>query len=141
MFMLEIGHRGQRSTDALIRDICENHGNSTARKSAVAKLNKLSKTLEHRFWKWTLGKLRTQMDYQSSELCLWFSFFLKSRGLSWLGMESLAEQGIVCSDCRHVLNNWVTQQANTMNDFCRLKIDDVLNHCQIRFFLDFLFVF
>jgi hypothetical protein len=119
MFLMQVGGRGQRATIEAIRAVTDNHGASGVAKDAVKVLNVRAATLQKRFWIWAFGQVRSifHHDYQESQLCMWYSFFMKSRGLSWVGMEALADQGVVCG--RRALNRWVAQQANAMHMFTR----------------------
>lgn len=125
-FMMTHGHRGQKTTNEAIVSIVRQHGNASTRREAVSNLNNVAKTLERPFWIWALGQMRAYCNYQKSQICMWTSFFLKSRGLSWLGMESLADQGIVCG--RGPLNRWSKQQAEAMEVFCRQVVHTFLEH-------------
>jgi len=124
-FMMTHGHRGQKTTNEAIVRIVREHGNASTRREAVSTLNNVAKTLERPFWIWALGQMRAYCNYQKSQICMWTSFFLKSRGLSWLGMESLADQGIVCG--RGPLNRWPKQQAEAMEVFCRQVVDTYIS--------------
>jgi len=116
-FLMVQEHRGLTATKKAIQTVHDSHGNSGERNEATTLLNERSRTLEKQFWIWTLSQLRASTSYQKSQLCMWTSFFLKGRGLSWLGMESLADQGIVCG--RHALKRWTTGQSSAMKEFCR----------------------
>ena len=116
-FLMQSNHKGHTLTKGAIQDMIRHRSTSSEHKAGVAHLNTTAHALEQKFWIWTLGQLRSQFNFQKSQLCMWTSFFLKSRGLSWLGMESLADQGVVCG--RNVINRWMKDQSMRVKEFCR----------------------
>ena len=119
-FLIMCDYRGQKAVKGAIQTMMTTHGSSREFQTALETLNQVARTKEHQFWVWTLGQLRVNPAYQKSQLCMWTSFYLKSRGLSWLGMESLADQSIVVG--RHVHGRWVKDQSEAMESLCRYDL-------------------
>lgn len=116
-FLMSYEHRGQKATNEAIKLLVLETKSSDDTTQALETLNQRATMFKKQFWIWTVSQLRAQPGFQKSQLCMWTSYFLKSRGLSWLGMDSLAEQGVVCS--RRSLTRWMKQEASAMNKFCR----------------------
>ena len=117
IFLIFHTQRGKRALSSDIRSIFNGHGNSAEVKSAIAKLNTSAAKIKNAFWLWVLSKLRVHNPKFVQSITMWQSFFLKSRGLSWTGMDALYRQGIVVQ--RHALTSWMENQSVKMGQLIR----------------------
>lgn len=110
-------NRGSRQMKKDIKTLFEGHGNSTAVHRAVRDLASSASSNEVQFWMWMMGNLRAHHPEFIATITMWNSFFLKTRGLSWLGMNTLFEQGMVVE--RRQLSKWMKEQSVAVATFCR----------------------
>ena len=103
IFLIFHNQRGKRVIKYDILSIWDGHGNSADGKSAISRLNTSADRVKNAFWLWVLSNLRVHNPKFVHSITMWQSFFLKSRGLSWAGMDALYRQGIVVQ--RHALTS------------------------------------
>jgi hypothetical protein len=109
--------RGSRKIKEDIKTLFEGHGNSSAVHQAVSNVASVAVSKEGPFWVWMLGNLRAHHPEFIATITMWQSFFLKTRGLSWLGMKTLCELGMVIE--RRRLTTWMKTQSMAVATFCR----------------------
>ena len=117
IFLIFHNQRGKRAIKTDILSIWEGHGNSADVKRAISRLNDSADRFKNPFWLWVLSKLRVHNPKFVQSITMWQSFFLKSRGLSWAGMDALYRQGIVVQ--RHALTSWMANQSVKMGQLIR----------------------
>ena len=117
LFLLLHPSRKMKEKKEAIRTLLGGDGRRTKVREAIRFLDPIAQQCEVAFWVWMLGNLRAHHPKFIATITMWQSFFFKTRGLSWLGMRTLFEQGVAVE--RRKLTNWMKSQSQTTERFCR----------------------
>ena len=83
----------------------------------VDEVNIMSDRFVVHFWRWVIGNVRALHPDKMKTPTLWLSFMLRTRGLSWAGMDLLCSHGVVAP--RRQIEIWEKRSAEFAQRFAR----------------------